>query len=70
MPMLDAYIPEGALALEAEDKLLARLTDLLLVEAHFQQPGAEPVLPGTSPSTVRLPPRPPQPKASRRLISG
>jgi len=30
MPMLDAYIPEGALSPEAEDKLLARLTDLLL----------------------------------------
>ena len=30
MPMLDAYIPEGALSPEAEDKLLAQLTDLLL----------------------------------------
>jgi len=30
MPMLDAYIPEGALPPEAEDKLLARLTGLLL----------------------------------------
>ncbi len=30
MPMLDAYIPEGALSAEAEGKLLARLTDLLL----------------------------------------
>jgi phenylpyruvate tautomerase PptA (4-oxalocrotonate tautomerase family) len=30
MPMLDAYIPAGALSPEAEDKLLARLTDLLL----------------------------------------
>lgn len=28
--MLDAYIPEGALSAEAEDRLLARLTDLLL----------------------------------------
>jgi phenylpyruvate tautomerase PptA (4-oxalocrotonate tautomerase family) len=26
MPMLDAYIPEGALSPEAEDKLVARLT--------------------------------------------
>ena len=31
MPMvLDAYIPEGALAPEAEQKLLSRCTDLLL----------------------------------------
>jgi phenylpyruvate tautomerase PptA (4-oxalocrotonate tautomerase family) len=30
MPMLDAYIPEGALSPQAEDALLARLTDLLL----------------------------------------
>lgn len=30
MPMLDAYIPEGALSPDAEDKLLARLTDLML----------------------------------------
>jgi phenylpyruvate tautomerase PptA (4-oxalocrotonate tautomerase family) len=30
MPMLDAYIPEGALSPQAEDKLLARLTNLLL----------------------------------------
>jgi hypothetical protein len=30
MPVLDAYIPEGALSPEAEDKLLVRLTDLLL----------------------------------------
>jgi hypothetical protein len=28
MPMLDAYIPEGALPPEAEDTLLARLTGL------------------------------------------
>ncbi|HWX52125.1 MAG TPA: hypothetical protein VNY34_02455 [Solirubrobacteraceae bacterium] len=31
MPMLDAYIPEGALSPSAEDQLLARLTDLLIV---------------------------------------
>ena len=31
MPMLDAYIPAGALAPEAEEMLLARLTDLLIV---------------------------------------
>lgn len=37
MPMLDAYIPEGALPPDAEDKLLARLTDLLL-----QHEGADP----------------------------
>ncbi len=30
MPMLDAYIPEGALTPEAERKLLATCTDLLL----------------------------------------
>jgi phenylpyruvate tautomerase PptA (4-oxalocrotonate tautomerase family) len=30
MPMLDAYIPEGALPADAEEKLLARATDLLL----------------------------------------
>jgi phenylpyruvate tautomerase PptA (4-oxalocrotonate tautomerase family) len=31
MPMLDAYIPDGALAPDAERALIARLTDLLLV---------------------------------------
>ena len=31
MPMLDVYIPEGALNAEAEERLLARLTDILLV---------------------------------------
>jgi phenylpyruvate tautomerase PptA (4-oxalocrotonate tautomerase family) len=31
MPMLDAYIPEGALAQDAEEQLLAKLTDLLIV---------------------------------------
>lgn len=30
MPMLDAYIPEGALAPEAEKELMAKLTDILL----------------------------------------
>jgi phenylpyruvate tautomerase PptA (4-oxalocrotonate tautomerase family) len=30
MPMLDAYIPEGALSPEAERQLLGELTDLLL----------------------------------------
>lgn len=30
MPFLDAYIPEGALSAEAERKLLARITDLLI----------------------------------------
>jgi len=30
MPMLDAFIPEGALPKEAEQKLIAQLTDLLL----------------------------------------
>jgi phenylpyruvate tautomerase PptA (4-oxalocrotonate tautomerase family) len=31
MPMLDAYIPAGALAADAEQALLAKLTDLLLL---------------------------------------
>ncbi len=31
MPMLDAYIPAGALEPAAEEKLLAELTDLLIV---------------------------------------
>jgi phenylpyruvate tautomerase PptA (4-oxalocrotonate tautomerase family) len=31
MPMLDAYIPAGALSPEAEEKLLADLTDILIV---------------------------------------
>jgi phenylpyruvate tautomerase PptA (4-oxalocrotonate tautomerase family) len=31
MPMLDAYIPEGALSQDAEEQLLAKLTDLLIV---------------------------------------
>ena len=30
MPMLDAFIPEGALSAEAEHKLLSQLTDILL----------------------------------------
>ena len=30
MPMLDAYIPEGALSTEAEERLLSQVTDLLL----------------------------------------
>ncbi len=30
MPMLDAYIPEGALTLEAEVSLMSKLTDILL----------------------------------------
>ena len=40
MPMLDAYIPEGALPREAEQKLLADLTDLLL-----RHEGADPTSP-------------------------
>jgi len=40
MPMLDAYIPEGALSREAEEKLLAELTDLLL-----RHEGADPTSP-------------------------
>jgi hypothetical protein len=30
MPLLDAYIPEGAVSANAERELLARITDLLL----------------------------------------
>ena len=37
MPMLDAYIPEGALSVDAERALLARLTDLLI-----EHEGADP----------------------------
>ena len=37
MPMLDAYIPEGALSAAAEKQLMARLTDLLL-----EHEGADP----------------------------
>jgi phenylpyruvate tautomerase PptA (4-oxalocrotonate tautomerase family) len=40
MPMLDAYIPAGALAPEAEEQLLARLTDLLI-----KNEGADPTNP-------------------------
>jgi phenylpyruvate tautomerase PptA (4-oxalocrotonate tautomerase family) len=40
MPMLDAYIPEGALAPDAEERLLAKLTDLLIVNE-----GADPANP-------------------------
>src|SRR4051812_26478252 len=37
MPMLDAYIPDGALPAEAERTLLARATDLLI-----EHEGADP----------------------------
>jgi phenylpyruvate tautomerase PptA (4-oxalocrotonate tautomerase family) len=40
MPMLDAYIPEGALPAEAEKKLLSTLTDVLL-----EHEGADPTNP-------------------------
>jgi len=40
MPMLDAYIPEGALTAEAEERLLAELTDLLITHE-----GADPTNP-------------------------
>jgi phenylpyruvate tautomerase PptA (4-oxalocrotonate tautomerase family) len=40
MPMLDAYIPAGALAPDAEEQLLARLTDLLI-----ENEGADPTNP-------------------------
>jgi phenylpyruvate tautomerase PptA (4-oxalocrotonate tautomerase family) len=40
MPMLDAYIPAGALSPTAEEKLLAELTDLLIVNE-----GADPTNP-------------------------
>ncbi len=40
MPMLDAYIPAGALSAAAEEKLLADLTDLLITHE-----GADPTNP-------------------------
>lgn len=40
MPMLDVTIPEGALSAEAEQRLLARLTDVLL-----EHEGADPTNP-------------------------
>ena len=40
MPMLDAFIPEGALSPQAEEKLLSQLTDLLL-----EHEGADPTNP-------------------------
>jgi phenylpyruvate tautomerase PptA (4-oxalocrotonate tautomerase family) len=40
MPMLDAYIPEGALTPEAEKRLLGELTDLLI-----RHEGADPTNP-------------------------
>ena len=40
MPMLDAYIPAGALEAQAEEQLLAKLTDLLIVNE-----GADPANP-------------------------
>jgi phenylpyruvate tautomerase PptA (4-oxalocrotonate tautomerase family) len=40
MPMLDAFIPNGALSAQAEDALLAQLTDILL-----RNEGADPANP-------------------------
>jgi phenylpyruvate tautomerase PptA (4-oxalocrotonate tautomerase family) len=40
MPMLDAYIPEGALEAQAEQQLLSELTDILIVNE-----GADPTNP-------------------------
>jgi phenylpyruvate tautomerase PptA (4-oxalocrotonate tautomerase family) len=40
MPMLDAFIPEGALSAEAEKELLTQLTDILL-----RNEGADPTNP-------------------------
>jgi phenylpyruvate tautomerase PptA (4-oxalocrotonate tautomerase family) len=40
MPMLDAFIPDGALSAEAEDELLGNLTDILL-----RNEGADPAAP-------------------------
>lgn len=40
MPMLDAYIPQGALRPEAEEQLLAQLTDALIINE-----GADPTNP-------------------------
>jgi phenylpyruvate tautomerase PptA (4-oxalocrotonate tautomerase family) len=43
MPMLDAYIPEGALSEEAEQALLAQLTDILLRTEGADPPSAYPI---------------------------
>jgi phenylpyruvate tautomerase PptA (4-oxalocrotonate tautomerase family) len=42
MPMLDAFIPEGALSVDAERQLIAQLTDILLLHegADPQSPAA------------------------------
>jgi phenylpyruvate tautomerase PptA (4-oxalocrotonate tautomerase family) len=40
MPMLDAFIPEGALSADAEQRLLAELTDILILNE-----GADPTNP-------------------------
>lgn len=42
MPMLDAYIPDGALSPEAESELMAEVTDLL-IEHEGVDPGNEKV---------------------------
>jgi phenylpyruvate tautomerase PptA (4-oxalocrotonate tautomerase family) len=44
MPMLDAFIPEGALSEEAENRLLSKLTDILL-----RSEGADPADPVARP---------------------
>jgi phenylpyruvate tautomerase PptA (4-oxalocrotonate tautomerase family) len=41
MPMLDIYVPEGALTAEVEDGLVAQLTDLLLVHEGADPGNAE-----------------------------
>jgi phenylpyruvate tautomerase PptA (4-oxalocrotonate tautomerase family) len=46
MPMLDVFIPEGAMSDEAENRLLARLTDILL-----RSEGADPSHPVARPLT-------------------
>ena len=35
MPMIDAFIPEGALKPEAEERLLKELTDILVTHEGF-----------------------------------
>jgi hypothetical protein len=60
MPMLDGSIPEGALPPEAEHKLLARLTDLLL-----QHGGAGPAN-QAAPAGLGLRPPPHRPWLTRR----
>ena len=58
MPMLDAYIAEGALSPSAERELLARVTDLLLehegVDPSNERPDPLPGSSSTEPAPMRV----------------